>query len=683
MHAASISCTSIATAEKISALVGFSRVPSQHLIAVLLALSTPPQFFSPSTMLSNYQHCQYILYDHFVPVLTASATSHKQHQAPEWIPYWLRKSRALPVAALCIVFAMCLEALNLFVNRKNGLSVGPQNAISVNAARYLPTFGAVCLDFMWKVLVQDIKKITPWSTMSGKWSKTSDSVGLDYITTIEPVVLFKAVSRRHWAVFIGLLLGFVCGALVAVANSLTYVDLFATHSEMTDFLKTTTFSYSGISPKSDETLPIPYSHLGQKQYAAIAAERLPGGQSAPWSKDNYVFESFNSTAQVSKNTTIQATVRAVYPNFTCHSIGFTSNGNEFYPTLRGNVSNRPELNFSNDLLVTPVLSGEQSSVNAWLNMTACTESQTDIRFLSILAWYEGRNTLGTALGVLCRPSFTTRETLVRADWATGDILEYSFTSSPPTEQDIQTSMDAIHIYLNNPLDSRTQFVYRLYSASDQILSNYSHEAMSGCLMAYGTDPFNDIITNHLSESIVDAFQKDPEQYQMAVEQLSNSIMSQVLNAFARGYSSQTINGSFQRAGSRMFLRQQSLRVFQALLLSLALACIFQMTLLRPRTCLTEDPGSIASMAVLLATCEDSVSDALSLETPSTGNHAEISLKSFVWQLKQLHVGLLVLWRSRDTHPSHKSLKQDITTDFNRFHCASGLKLQSQERFLQS
>lgn len=235
-------------------------------------------------------------------VLTFLAVNRKrQQQTLEWIPCWLRKSRALSVAVFCIIFDLCLEVLDIFVNRKNGLSEAPEHAMSMNAARYLPTFGAVCLGFMWKALVQDAKRITPWSTMSGKWSKTSDSVGLDYITTIEPVALFRAASRRHWAVFIGLLLGFVCGALVAVADSLTYVDLFSTHSEKTHLLKTTTFSFSSISPNSDRTLPIPYTHLGQKPYAAVAAQRLPGGQSAPWSKDKYVFESFNSTTQLIEN----------------------------------------------------------------------------------------------------------------------------------------------------------------------------------------------------------------------------------------------------------------------------------------------------------------------------------------------------------------------------------------------
>lgn len=56
------------------------------------------------------------------------------------------------------MFAVCLEVLNTLVNRNHGLSVAPKYAMSVNAARYLPTFGAVCLGFMWKAIVQDAKK---------------------------------------------------------------------------------------------------------------------------------------------------------------------------------------------------------------------------------------------------------------------------------------------------------------------------------------------------------------------------------------------------------------------------------------------------------------------------------------------------------------------------------------------
>lgn len=301
-----------------------------------------------------------------------------------------------------------------------------------------------------------------------------------------------------------------------------------------------------------------------------------------------------------------------------------------YPwTFRGDVSNRRELNCSKDFFVdfARYTIDKWPSVRGWINTTACTDNETDIRLFSVLAWYESDSIPTNTLAVLCKPSFVTKEAVMRADWITGDVLEYNVSSSLATQQHIHTSMDAIYIYLNNPLDSRTQWVYTSSSRTGEILVKNSQNVISTFFYYYGTDPFNDMITKHLSEPVLKAFQKDPEQYAMAVEQLSNNIMSQVVNSFARKNYLEDIDGFLKTVGPRLFLRPQSLRIFQALLCLLTLARILQMTVLRPRTCLFEDPGSIASMAVLLATCEDNVSDMLSLETYSTDKNSEMSSKS--------------------------------------------------------
>lgn len=158
-------------------------------------------------------------------------------------------------------------------------------------------------------------------------------------------------------------------------------------------------------------------------------------------------------------------------------------------------------------------------------MTACADNETDTRVLSMLAWYEHDSIPTKSLAALCKPSFVAREAVVRADWITGNVLEYNISSSLAPQQDIQTSMEPIYIYLNNLLDSRTQCVYTSSSRTGEILVKYSQEVISTFRNYYGTDPFNNMITNHLSESVLNTFQNDPEQYKMAVEQLSNSIMS--------------------------------------------------------------------------------------------------------------------------------------------------------------
>lgn len=579
----------------------------------------------------------------------------------EWIPTWLRKRRVIPLAACCIFFVAALEAFDVVVRRNEGIPADEKHANNVNAARYVPTVGIVTLGFACKAIASDTKKVTPWSSMSRNWSKSSHSVALDYITSIETFAIFAAARRKHWAVFTALVVGFICGALVAVANSLTLIDLFAAASEPANFNKMTTFDFAGtLENKANLSLSIPYTYQGQQPYAAVAAERLPNGQAAPWTKDSYVFESFTNTSQIPENGTIEAPMRAFYSGWACHPITLIQGqGNDDgvdNPYFVASTSKQPELNCSQDTQIewTKGFDANQKTIG-WLNVTACGDDDADLRLLSILGQRtnitkpdDSKTSFNTTLvSVMCSPSFTLQDAMVRVNQSTGEVAQYSL-SSARTPVDIQTSMRAIYIYLNNPMDGRSQEAFAVTDISwtENTLpqANFTNvnRAVNWYSSQYFIDPFTSFLTNDQAALNIASYLEDPQKLKTAVELQANSIMAQVVNSLARTNVTDNVDGKFWITGPRMFLRPVSLRALQAFLLFIAIACLLQSTFFRPRTILREDPGSIAARAVVLASSAKSVERAFAREVVSSDNHMQHALGTKVWRLQPSANGSVML-----------------------------------------
>ncbi|GME63571.1 uncharacterized protein LTHEOB_3958 [Neofusicoccum parvum] len=529
----------------------------------------------------------------------------------------------------------------------------------INAARYAPTVGIVTLGFACKAVASDAKKITPWSSMTRKWSKSSRSVALDYITRLEVLSIIPAARRSHWAVFTGLIVGFLCGALVAVANALTYTDLFASSSSPATFSKATDLGFDGtLENPANQSLTISYTYLGQKPYAAVAAEKLPNGQAGPWTKDSYVFESFTNTSQLPENATIEAPTRAFHSDFNCHPITWKQGESDYNLYFQADTSSQPELNCALDLQMQW---GKGYDMNrkaiGWLNVTACDEEGTDLRLVSTLGLRTNITKPGdkdeefntTLVGVMCAPTFSMQDAVVRANQSTGEVLQYKLGQSAPTSVDIKTSTSAIYLYLNNPVDGRSQEVFARndvgFTNGDFLPTvNISTvtDAVRWYVQLYYMDPFTTSLTEDQAALNVESYLDNPQLFKAAVERQSTSIMAQVVNVLARSNASANVDGELWISGPKMFLRQTALRALQASLLLIAIICLLQTTLFRPKTILQEDPGSIASRAVILASSAKKVERIFAREAVSSVEHMQHSLSSKVWRLQPSANGSVML-----------------------------------------
>jgi hypothetical protein len=140
-----------------------------------------------------------------------------------------------------------------------------ENQITLNLVRYMPTLGVILMGYAFKGISSNLKKITPWANMSGKWATGSNSVLLDYVNDLEIVAVFTALRRKHWAVSAGLFGAFLCGALVPLANALTYVDLFSPRNTTTSFTQVSAFSFEPHPLATENgSLKIPWNSTGAK-----------------------------------------------------------------------------------------------------------------------------------------------------------------------------------------------------------------------------------------------------------------------------------------------------------------------------------------------------------------------------------------------------------------------------------
>ncbi|KAK8196849.1 uncharacterized protein BKA78DRAFT_292099 [Phyllosticta capitalensis] len=577
-----------------------------------------------------------------------------QGRRGEWIPTWLRMTRTLPLAIYCLVFAAALEALNRAISKQQGLPVDPEHRYSVDAARYIPTIGVVGLGFACKSIASDAKKVTPWSAISYKWSESEHSIALDYSSSIEILSVIPAAKRKHWSVFVGLVVGLTCGILVSVANALTVVNSSASSWEPATFNRATIFNFSGALEESDQSLAIPYTFEGQRPYAAVVAEQLPNGQAAAWTKDSYVFESFINRTKMPENGTMEARTKAFLPGWSCHSINMTL----LYQDVQywgfdysARTSEQPGLNCSRDMEIEFVKTPGQ--IFGALNVTACGDDETDLWLLSTLvgptkADQNGKSSNTTIVSAMCAPAFTTQDALVRVNQSSGEVLDYTLGLSAPTPIDIQTSMAAIYIYLNNPLDGRSQEVFGSnnlgWKSDEKPHANLSVVATARKLFEsdHNLDPFTSSIVDNNANLTAETFLHNPQRFTAAVEQQAKSIMAQITNFLARANTTGSLDGRVWMLGPKLLLRQINLRILQASLITIGLCCVFQSAVFRPKTVLREDPGSIAAQGVVLASSTQGIERVFAKEAVSSEEHMQHALMTKVWNLQQNAKGSVML-----------------------------------------
>ncbi|RDL36211.1 uncharacterized protein BP5553_06823 [Venustampulla echinocandica] len=557
-----------------------------------------------------------------------------QKPPKEWVPIMLRKVPAALLTLTCLTIAILLECLNIVARNRQGFST--DNRTSVQLARYLPTVAVICLGFAWKSLVSDLKIVTPYSIMSARWSESPKSMLLDYVDSLEFISVWTSARHGHWAMFLGLVIGLLCGILVPLANALTFVNLYSPVEQHSSIVMDSQFSFKDTLASKNGTLYIPWDYRGSQPYAAVASSRQPNGKNGPWTVDDFAFESLNITQWLKQNVTVGAHVQAFNAPFECMNISYVV-ANETHIVLNADGDDLAKANCRPPLTQSVTSAGWDPEQLGWLNVTDCSDNGTDIRMLATVAsrpFGNGSMVDAKAIGFLCRPKYFIRQANIRLNGSTGDILSFSFEDSHPTPIDIGADLPVVVTYLNNPLDPESQSAYRLSPVGPYKsgrLPQATFENVTRYASEYsGHDVFFDQLLSggrNISEYI-----DNPALFESEVVDLSNTILTKVISSFARTNVTRAVNGSVTLHESRLHVRPASLRGMQAILAFMGLICGLCCTILRPKSRLTEDPSSLAAVSVILSASENRVEQKLQEVVMSDPRSTNESLSGWRWLL---------------------------------------------------
>lgn len=540
----------------------------------------------------------------------------------EWIPTFLRTYVALPIAAICFVFVAVLEIVRYLIHKSEGIPLNQDKYVL--PMRYLPTLCVVALGLLWKCVLGDIKRMMVWSVMSvsENGAAAEDSILLNYVGRLEVFSVPISIRKRHWAIFLGLLVGFLLGASVTVANTLTYSDLSAQTSNTTTLQKTSGFSFEGALADENGTLTMCTDHVGAQPYAAVSVQRFLEGQYSPWTNGKYAFESFQLASDQNSteyNATLAGVVFTVASSFRCQGIDYKWDIDHYVP--RGDA--RVNL-FADQVVDSCSLSIRQdkgfslgewntssSGTQGWLNLTSCANNPDDTRIVAtiihpseISSPDSNQTTLDVSTsGLVCSPTFTTQQANVQANATTGEITRFQMIPGTMKVADINASIEVVWQYLNNPTtyatliwrDNVDMQLQTFDNDKDKVWSMVSHYTYSD-----DPDPFFGILLKNLNASRQQEFIHDAAVFGAEVETLAGATMTQVIHTLARTNSSEQFTGKTIRTEPKMLVQEVSLRILQGFLAFIGIAVLLLSTILRPRSVLHEDPGPLSQTAVIIS-----------------------------------------------------------------------------------
>ncbi|KAK4969849.1 hypothetical protein LTR28_000717 [Elasticomyces elasticus] len=486
--------------------------------------------------------------------------------------------------------------------------------------------------------------------MTDRWSNIADSVNLNYVDALEIVSVWSAIRRKHYIVSIVIVCGLLSGFLVPLANSLVYINLQATVTQNINVQKTSRISIDGTLATSNGSLKIPWTSDGNRPYAALVSSTQPNGQFPQWTSDGYAFESYELQGNSLANSTIRSNVSALAPSLDCQSITTSLVDLDAWPGHIYFGFNLTLIADRNDLasagcktaLVQNVgaglpvgqSTGDRWTANwvfnttnagqvpaAWLNVTDCSDDGSDVRIVAnILQPYgkpppTGNYTLAKVFRVqslLCRPRYSMGTVTLQTNTTNNDIVALEVQHQSFARVTPELSIPATVLYMNSPLsgDSLDAFDnvggFEFFKAGTLPIANVESVTRYAryFFSHFGTDPFFSLLNITRDKDTAHYFANSTA-FAEDVSVLFANTMAQVANAFGRVNETVPTPGIMTGHESRVFVRQWVLRLMDATLLVLAIVAALCSTVWRPKTCLHEDPNSLAAMAVVLASTKRS------------------------------------------------------------------------------
>ncbi|KAL8786153.1 MAG: hypothetical protein Q9195_008324 [Heterodermia aff. obscurata] len=484
------------------------------------------------------------------------------------------------------------------------------------------------------------ERITPWAAMSNNWKKSGACILINYIDDLEIKSLWTSFRHRHWGVFLGLTGGFLCGSLVPFASGLFYVDPAHIKTNNTTLVRTSKFDFNTSSSAFDSSNP----YIDQPM-AALAAKRRFDSLLPTWTTNEYAFESFN-LSDAPRNVSISGNSTAFTANLDCDILRYnsevvrawyTNNGTGQYSQhtpsweihglaadvrLLPNIDDMAKIGCSipssyYPMVIFPRPSDPTISVQpaAWLNVTTCSNVRDERLTFTIMELlnYDSQsidqsNISFRATGLLYKPKLEMSVVGLTVNASTAELVDVKLLSNTSDPVTLGINLTMLSAVINRPaaselfytgIDSSDYYYDRVRTPDNQ----WDNLMQTGLLLPYlervGVDPWFTIVTNG-NYSRFQEYSANMSLLGVDSSQLFRNMLAQTVNSNFRVTDSTPISGLVDRQDQKILLHLGSLRCLQIVFGFLGVVAICCATILRPKSCLLEDPGTLAAVAVIVA-----------------------------------------------------------------------------------
>ena len=508
--------------------------------------------------------------------------------------------------------------------------------------RFLPTIIVVLLATIWQMMIRDLKKVTPWAAMSNTWKRPEACILANYIDDLDITSLWTSFRRRHWGVLLGLIGGFLCGALVPFASGLFYVDIAHDNAYNTTLVRTSKFEFNGSLSAFNGSNP----YINQP-IAAIAAKNQFESLLPTWTTNEYALESFN-LSNVPRNASISGNSTAFSADLDCDTLHYSSevvrdwytdnNANPYLDPeslLRGLGADVRLIPNGDDMarigcsippsyypkVIFPRPFDPSISVlpAAWLNVTTCsTAGEERLTFTIMELLNQDSQSIGQSnisfntAGLLCKPRFNMTIVEVAVNASTAELLDIKLLSNTSEPVALGMNTTILSAAINRPAaatlfydgnDTLTSYFEHLAVPDNQWQYLMSTETLLPYLERIGIDPWFAMLTTG-NASKLQEYSANMSSLGVESSQLFRNLLAQIVNSGFRVTDSTPISGLVHRQEPKILLHVGSLRSLQIVFGLLGVVAVCCATALRPQSCLAENPGTLAAVAILVAASDE-------------------------------------------------------------------------------
>ena len=476
--------------------------------------------------------------------------------------------------------------------------------------------------------------------MTSKWVKPEDSIFANYIDDLEMKSLWKSFRRKHWGMLVGLLGGFLCGSLVPFAGGLLYIDPAHESTYNSTLVRTSRFEFNGSLDAFNPMTP----NVEQPIAALVGASRF-GSLLPPWTSSEYSFESFNISDTL-RNASLSTDSVAFGGALDCGTLNYDAKVTREWYT-EDYAYGSPMYRTPGILTEVELVPNEQDMINvgcqiipafypkvifpkpidqsvevlpaAWLNVTNCSitgEMPLTMTMMVLLNGAVNDTTISfDTTGLLCRPHFSTRTVELVVNASTTEIMKIKESSNQSIPVNIGVNSTILSGAINRGDDGflflKGAYDYINYTSLVPSLDNrwlnilwlnngYHYHTPAGFV---SRDPWFSMLSAGNTSKIRE-YASNMNTLASDSSQLFQNVMAQIANLAFRTNDSSPFPGFVTIREPRITVRRSSLLFLQSAFGLLGIMAICCATVLRPKSCLNEDPATLAALSIMVASSEE-------------------------------------------------------------------------------